>query len=356
MTGLSNSFSGGIFLGIGIFHLLPEAIEGFSGYFNEQGVTGFVTRIPIAYILIWVAFVMTLYIEKIAFDSHALLDHGHGTGEGKSGNDNEGEGKETEGEKAEEQDEEVFKNMVSTQGKVGSFLMEKNLALNKNTTVDKEKLKASQIGKSYLDKGDDDLGDVFEKVKVGKINQDSKNDTSDPEKGVATTMDSNQLEGKENKPKGPAMSSAITPYLLLLALCFHSLFEGIATGLQNNTKGTISLMVAILAHKWAAALTIGVSFTKSGTEKSTFLKMIFIFSINSPIGIGLGMILTTFPDWVVASFTSLSVGTFIYIGGAEVIVEEFAISRYKWVKFFMYLFGGAFMLGVTMWEVAGEGE
>ena len=84
--------------------------------------------------------------------------------------------------------------------------------------------------------------------------------------------------------------------------------------------------------------------------------MISIFSIFTPVGIGFGMILNNFPSWVTSSFMSLSVGTFIYIGAAEIVVEEFSISRFKWQKYFMYLIGGLFIAGLTIWEVAGEGD
>jgi solute carrier family 39 (zinc transporter), member 1/2/3 len=53
---------------------------------------------------------------------------------------------------------------------------------------------------------------------------------------------------------------------------------------------------------------------------------------------------------------SFSVGTFIYIGAAEIIVEEFSISRYKWQKFLMYLLGGIMIAGLTIWEITSGGH
>jgi len=50
--------------------------------------------------------------------------------------------------------------------------------------------------------------------------------------------------------------SNLTPYLLLAALSFHGFFEGTALGLQKAFKSTSSLLIAILAHKWAEALTL----------------------------------------------------------------------------------------------------
>ena len=42
LSGLSNAFSSGIFLGIAIFHLLPEANEGFEKYFKKEKMEGFI--------------------------------------------------------------------------------------------------------------------------------------------------------------------------------------------------------------------------------------------------------------------------------------------------------------------------
>lgn len=154
--------------------------------------------------------------------------------------------------------------------------------------------------------------------------------------------------------KDSKASSEFTPYILLIALSFHGLFEGIALGLQQDFKSSLSLALAIVAHKWAEALTLGLSCAKADTEKSRFFIMISIFSLFTPVGVALGMLLSSFPSWVTATFMSLSVGTFIYIGGAEIIVEEFALTRFKWQKYLTFLLGACFILGLTIWEVAGD--
>lgn len=206
--------------------------------------------------------------------------------------------------------------------------------------MDKNMLRASQIRKSVLETNDK-LEDIFETKRKVSALVPEKEDHGHSH-GAVVEFNNSQ-------------TSSLTPYLLLIALSFHGLFEGIALGLQKNAKSSISLLLAILAHKWAEALTLGLSFAKTDTEKSTFYKMVTIFSIFTPIGIGFGMLLSSFPDWVTATFMSLSVGTFIYIGAAEIIVEEFSLSRHKWQKFCSYLIGGLFIFGLTIWEISGEG-
>lgn len=152
LSGLSNAFSSGIFLGIAIFHLLPEANEGFENYFKKEKMEGFITKIPIAYFLVFFAFTLILFIEKVAFDPHSLIEHEHGHGHGNGhghghghGHDhelesehhkhshdenkisNESKNNENDNESNTSSDsyDEVMKGVISSQDRYGSLIMEK---------------------------------------------------------------------------------------------------------------------------------------------------------------------------------------------------------------------------------------
>lgn len=81
--GLANAFSGGIFLGIALFHLLPESCERFEAAITE----GLWAKLPNAYFLAFMSYSLILFVEKVAFDSHSLIQHDHGDGHG-HGHDN----------------------------------------------------------------------------------------------------------------------------------------------------------------------------------------------------------------------------------------------------------------------------
>lgn len=66
-----------------------------------------------------------------------------------------------------------------------------------------------------------------------------------------------------------------------------------------------------------------------------------IFSIFSPIGILIGMILLS-TELVEGILLAISAGTFLYISASEVIVEEFSITKYKYEKFILFLSGSLF--------------
>lgn len=65
---LANAFSGGVFLAIGLMHLLPESSESFSE------ATG--SSFPYGPLLAICSFTFVMYIEKVAFDTHKLISHG----------------------------------------------------------------------------------------------------------------------------------------------------------------------------------------------------------------------------------------------------------------------------------------
>lgn len=70
--------------------------------------------------------------------------------------------------------------------------------------------------------------------------------------------------------------------------------------------------------------------------------MIILFSVFTPIGILLGMILLEATPVLEGVFLSISAGTFLYISASEVIIEEFAITKYRYEKYFIFMFGGFF--------------
>ena len=69
----------------------------------------------------------------------------------------------------------------------------------------------------------------------------------------------------------------------------------------------------------------------------------------NPIGIGIGWAVSGSGPLMVGSFESISAGTFLYIATVEVIVEEFAISKYKKGKFLLYLIACAFIC--SLWFI-----
>lgn len=292
---ISNAFSGGLFLGIGLFHILPESAERLEN----------LTKAPVPYFLAFASYALILFVEKIAFNSHSLMHGGH---------DHDHEHHEhIEQELPEKNDEKV--------------------ALVRNTQSDKG---------------------FFDEEKKEKLTENS-NEKNEVLNTITTTENHDaeyHLDEHEHHHHEKKKSSGITPYILLLALGFHGLFEGMALGIQSEIQGTLFLFMAIAAHKWAASMTLGISFIKAQVSKKQLICMVLIFALIGPVGVALGLILsTTANETVEGILLAISTGTFLYIACSEVIVEEFENPQHKFIKFFMFMLGGIFIAGLALVEL-----
>ena len=211
---------------------------------------------------------------------------------------------------------------------------------NNNIKPDKNLMIASKIldrnSSKHIKKRGNDL------YLTNNINNNSNNQFKYEE--------NNQHDNEENIDHIFNPTSFITPYILLIALSVHGIFEGIALGVMNTIKECSILFSAIILHKWAAAFALGISFYKSGTETDLFIKMIIIFTSFGPLGIIIGMIFSDAGNLIKGIMLSISVGTFIYVAASEVIVEEFSLSNKANIKFLWFLFGGLLTFILTFIE------
>ena len=276
---ISNSFAGGLFLGIGLFHVLPDSAETLKNEFKD-------IDLPFAYFCTYISYTLILFVEKVAFNSHSLLHND------KENNNN--------------------KNIVD---------VEPLQNFNINYCNSQEEIKDENLMK-----------------------KESINNQMDPEE------EEENEEGLIND-NPPQKKSWFGPYALLLALGFHGFFEGMALGIQGKLRNTLFLSLAIAAHKWAASLTLGISFIKGGAKLKQLIISILIFGLIGPAGIAIGIILSEMCDEVVEAFCcAITVGTFIYIACTEILVEEFENSEFKYAKFLMFMIGGIFTAGLALLE------
>lgn len=78
--------------------------------------------------------------------------------------------------------------------------------------------------------------------------------------------------------------------------------------------------------------------------------LIVMFSLTTPTGIILGMMLSGISTLLRAIFLSVSAGTFLYISASDVIVEEFSISLHKLEKFLSFIIGAGIIILFTIYE------
>jgi zinc transporter 1/2/3 len=149
----------------------------------------------------------------------------------------------------------------------------------------------------------------------------------------------------------------ITPLILLLAIGFHSIFEGIALGLIKTESVFINLMIGIILHHIASSISLGVSL---GHHKTKSLKAVFFIffglSIIYPLGITVGLLINNGPDLIASIVLSLAGGTFVYISCSEILVHEFSNSKHKYFKFLAFVLGSAVITVLWLLDAHDHGE
>jgi len=133
---------------------------------------------------------------------------------------------------------------------------------------------------------------------------------------------------------------------------FHTIFEGIAIGVQDNIGGFLSTAVAIAFHKWADALSMGIHYrNRNVSKKMSYLLIIGQAALNA-IAIGFGWAISSFGEFTEAIFLSISAGTFLAISTMEMLGEQLHRPRYRFHKFALLVFSTAFISMVWFFENA----
>jgi len=126
-------------------------------------------------------------------------------------------------------------------------------------------------------------------------------------------------------------STSLREMLTVLALSFHSVFEGMAIGLENSQAHVWLMFSAIAVHKSVIAFCVGLElFTKpANTTVKVSVIYVLTFASMTPLGICVGMGITSVlePDsqsWlaVVGFSQALAGGTLLYVTVFEILDRE----------------------------------
>ncbi|KAK1649531.1 hypothetical protein QYE76_067336 [Lolium multiflorum] len=122
--------------------------------------------------------------------------------------------------------------------------------------------------------------------------------------------------------------------LLIAALCFHSVFEGIAIGVAETKADAWKALWTVSLHKIFAAIAMGIALLRMLPNRPLFscIAYAFAFAISSPIGVGIGIVIdaTTqgkVADWVFAISMGLATGIFIYVSVNHLLSKGYKPQR-----------------------------
>lgn len=146
--------------------------------------------------------------------------------------------------------------------------------------------------------------------------------------------------------------SALRSFILLTALTFHSLFEGLAIGLQQEYAQLIQIFIAVIVHKGIMAFSLGLNLAQSqGMTVKYFVASVIVFSLASPVGMGIGMAISGLPPSIARDVANgvlqgVAGGTFLYITFFEVLPHEFSSNRMRLPKVACLLLGYSAICGL----------
>ncbi|KAA3489637.1 zinc transporter 2-like [Gossypium australe] len=179
--------------------------------------------------------------------------------------------------------------------------------------------------------------------------------TADDEHSKDVGMDSNNPVFFKTTSFGDTL-------LLILALCFHSIFEGIAIGVAGTKGDAWRNLWTISLHKIFAAIAMGIALLRMIPKRPFLLTCgySFAFAVSSPIGVGIGIAIdaTTqghVADWIYAISMGLACGVFIYVAINHLIAKGFKPQAKCYFdtpsfKFLAVLLGVAVIAVVMIWD------
>lgn len=138
-----------------------------------------------------------------------------------------------------------------------------------------------------------------------------------------------------------------------IMLSLHSFLAGAALGLSNDFSVMIVILVAILAHKWAASFALAIQINKSTLTLQAGLFLFMIFAIMAPVGVLFGNLvtnkLTAYP-LIEPVFTSLAAGTFLYLGTLHGLARSVMVNKCCNLNQYTFvILGFALMAIVAIW-------
>lgn len=118
--------------------------------------------------------------------------------------------------------------------------------------------------------------------------------------------------------------------VFLIALSTHTVFEGLALGLQSNADHALALLGAVLIHKAIISFTVGVRFADSYRSVRLAAISLVILAAMAPLGVVVGIAVSEFrwstsgsgTDLVRVGMQGVATGTFLYVTFFEVFPEQ----------------------------------
>ncbi|NXD31975.1 S39A3 protein, partial [Spelaeornis formosus] len=139
---------------------------------------------------------------------------------------------------------------------------------------------------------------------------------------------------------------------LVFALCTHSIFEGLALGLQEDGGRALGLFLGVAVHETLVAVALGISMAKAALPLRDAAKLAVAVCLMIPLGIGVGMGIESSRNAAgsVASLLLQGVagGTFLFVTFFEILAKELEDKSQRLLKVLCLVLGYAALAGLVL--------
>ncbi|KAI1301721.1 Zinc transporter ZIP3 [Halotydeus destructor] len=199
--------------------------------------------------------------------------------------------------------------------------------------------------------------------------------TSEPTFPMFHTQSCDALVSSSSYPgsvgKLPALALPVTQKVLLpasvrfarglitiTAFSAHSVFDGVAIGLQESSSQIWTMFFAICVHKLVVAFAVGMELFEQTSSLTMTVVHMTLFSVMSPIGILIVIVtessMAEGDSPVIIMLSAVATGTILYIVFFEILQRDRSKDDSKLTGFILYLsmiVGFASMVCITLFIV-----
>ncbi|KAM3302591.1 zinc transporter 11 [Capsicum chacoense] len=207
---------------------------------------------------------------------------------------------------------------------------------------------------------------VYDKESYKNNGVQLQGDTENGKSNGTVTQGQTQVsDGREDYLSTTPLATASSlgdSILLIIALCFHSVFEGIAIGVADSQADAWRALWTVCLHKIFAAIAMGIALLRMIPNRPLLScsAYAFAFAISSPIGVAIGIVIdaTTqgvVADWIYAISMGLACGVFIYVSINHLLSKGYKPEKMVLVdkshfKFLAVLLGVGIIAVVMIWD------
>jgi zinc transporter ZupT len=410
MVKYGNSFSAGVFLAMGIVHLMPEASRAFSAVYGDH----YVERFHPSELCVLIGYVLILALHRVVFPTptcpHALEGdtHGHSHGDDAADHSHRHEDQDPLGHSHSQRYQqgrvsrgssppptvphEECQELLHVSSKLATMYGATERGVQASTSATATTRSTTRVvccrsAKHCVDVAHGGGGGSLTGGGVSPLHPLSypsstqivlKNSSFETPSNAAEndSVDNVSIRGVDHLllDRSERIANAgvhSMGWTLVIALSVHAICEGLALGLQCGPQNVMMLGCAICSHKWAESFALSSSLihqavtprhNHGGDEElrkelseeeeraiQRAWKIVVLFALATPIGALIGGVMhSKLPPASAGVVKALSAGTFMYIGASEVVVEEFVQGRQYWGKWICLVGGVAVMYSLNM--------